>query len=86
MNSTKTIDLLRKRNAQMQEELDKLKEINNKNSNSSDNKQLSHLIKELEDIKKEWLVILDELSQEREQYKNLVEDLRCIRESFRSLK
>ncbi len=86
MNSTKTIDLLRKRNAQMQEELDKLKEINNKNSNSSDNKQLSHLIKELEDIKKEWLVILDELSQEREQYKNLAEDLRCIRESFRSLK
>lgn len=86
MNSTKTIDLLRKRNAQMQEELDKLKEINNKNSNSSDNKQLSHLIKELEDIKKEWLVILDELSQEREQYKNLTEDLRCIRESFRSLK
>ena len=83
MNSTKTIDLLRKRNAQMQEELDKLKEINNKNSNSSDNKQLSHLIKELEDIKKEWLVILDELSQE---YKNLAEDLRCIRESFRSLK
>ena len=86
MNSTKTIDLLRKRNAQIQEELDKLKEINNKNSNSSDNKQLSHLIKELEDIKKEWLVILDELSQEREQYKNLTEDLRCIRESFRSLK
>lgn len=52
MNSTKTIDLLRKRNAQMQEEL----------------------------------MILDELSQEREQYKNLTEDLRCIRESFRSLK
>lgn len=85
MNNIKTIDLLRKRNAQMQEELDRLKEINNKNCLSSDSKKMSHLIKELEGIKKEWMKILDELNQEREQYKNLNEDLRNIRESFGNL-
>ena len=85
MNNTKTIDLLRKRNAQIQEELDRLKEINNKNAPSSDNKKISHLIKELEGIKEEWMTILDELNQEREQYRNLTEDLRNIRESFGNL-
>ena len=78
MSDTKTIELLRKRNIQMQEELDKLKNLSIRHNDDSENKKVTNLITELEDIRKEWMKVLED----REEYRGLIEDLRSIRETF----
>ena len=86
MNDTKPIELLRKRNAQMQEELDRLKELRTKQEdNAPENKKISKLITDLENIRKEWMSILEGLNQDRKEYICLIEDLRTIRETFKIL-
>lgn len=86
MNDTKTIELLRKRNTQMQEELDRLKELRIKQENNDpENKKISKLITDLENIRKEWMSILEDLNQDRKEYITLIEDLRTIRETFKIL-
>lgn len=86
MNDTKTIELLRKRNTQMQEELDRLKELRIKQENNDpENKKISKLITDLENIRKEWMSILEDLNQDRKEYITLIEDLRTIRETFKLL-
>lgn len=86
MNDTKTIELLRKRNAQMQEELDRLKELRIKQENNDpENKKISEIIADLENIRTEWMSILEELNQDRKEYLSLIEDLRTIRETFKIL-
>ena len=86
MNSTKTIDLLRKRNTQLQEELDRLKELHLKQeSNDPENKKVSELITDLENIRTEWMNILEELNQDREEYIALIDDLRTVRKAFKEL-
>jgi hypothetical protein len=82
MSDTKTIELQRKRNAQIQEELNRLKELNARNSKDSESLRVSELITELENIRKAWLKVLEDLNQERKEYKGLIEDLRSIRETF----
>lgn len=82
MSDTKTIELQRKRNAQIQEELDRLKELNVRNSKDSESLRVSELITELENIRKEWLEVLEDLNQERKEYRGLIEGLRSIRETF----
>lgn len=85
MNNTKTIELLRKRNTQLQEELDRLKELNIKHSDKPEDKKISELIADLEKIRKEWMNVLEELNQDREEYCKLLEDLHTIRETFKML-
>lgn len=85
MNNTRTIELLRKRNTQLQEELDRLKEVNAKHSDKPEDKKISELISDLENIRKEWMNILEELNQDREEYIALLDDLRTIRKSFKEL-
>ena len=85
MNNTKTIELLRKRNTQLQEELDRLKELNTKHSDKPDDKKISELIADLENIRKEWMNVLEELNHDREEYCKLLEDLHTIRETFKIL-
>lgn len=86
MNDTKTIELLRKRNAQMQEELNRLKELRTKQENNDpENKKNSEIIADLENIRTEWMSILEELNQDRKEYIALIEDLRTIRETFKIL-
>lgn len=82
MSDTKIIELQRKCNAQIQGELERLKELNVRNSKDSENLQVSELITELENIRKEWLEVLEDLNQERKEYRGLIEDLRSIRETF----
>ena len=82
MSDNKTIELQRKRNAQIQEELNRLKELNARNSKDSESLRVSELITELENIRKAWLKVLEDLNQERKEYKGLIEDLRSIRETF----
>ena len=82
MDNTKIVELLRKRNSQIQEELDRLKKLTLKNDGDSDDKKVSDLIKELEDIREEWMKVLEELNQDCKEYRELIEDLRNIRETF----
>lgn len=82
MSDTKIIELQRKRNAQIQEELDRLKELNVRNSKDSESLRVSELITELENIRKDWLKVLEDLNQERKEYRGLIGDLRSIRETF----
>lgn len=76
MNDIKKIDLLRKRNSQMQEEIDKLKEINKKYENIPENQCASEIINELENIRQQWINVLEEITTERNEYKKLNKDLR----------
>lgn len=86
MKETKTIELLRKRNTQLQEELDQLKELHLKQeSNDPENKKVSELITDLENIRTEWMKILEELNQDREEYIALIDDLRTVRKAFKEL-
>lgn len=85
MNDAKTIELQRKRNAKLQEELDRLKEQNLNDNKDSENRKVSDMVPELEDIRKEWLEIQEELNRERREYRGLIEDLRSIREIFRMI-
>lgn len=86
MKETKTIELLRKRNTQLQEELDRLKELHLKQeSNDPENKKVSELITDLENIRTEWMKILEELNQDREEYIALIDDLRTVRKAFKEL-
>ncbi len=82
MDNTKIVELLRKRNSQIHEELDRLKKLTLKNDGDSDDKKVSDLIKELEDIREEWMKVLEELNQDCKEYRELIEDLRNIRETF----
>ena len=86
MKETKTIELLRKRNTQLQEELDQLKELHLKQeSNDPENKKVSELITDLENSRTEWMKILEELNQDREEYIALIDDLRTVRKAFKEL-
>lgn len=85
MSDMKKLDVLRKRNAQMQEELDKLKELNRKHQNDTEEKKVSELIADLENIKREWLHALEALNGQRKEYAELIEEVRQMRETFVSI-
>lgn len=93
--NTKTIDILRKRNTQMQDELDRLKtlykdyeqikhlnEEYEKHDPDFGERKIAGLIEELEEIKKEWMDVLEDLKRERNEYRVLNEDMREIRAGF----
>ena len=95
ISNTKTIDILRKRNTQMQDELDRLKDLYKdyeqiKHLNQEYEKhdpdfcerKIAGLIEELEGIKKEWMEALEDLNRERDEYRVLIEDMRGIRGVF----
>ena len=71
--------ILRERNAQLQKELDILKE-------QSINPRVDAIVHELESIRDEWKENLEKLIHEREQYASLVNDLKTVKEAMNSLK
>lgn len=94
--NTKTIDILRKRNTQMQDELDRLKtlykdyeqikhlnEEYEKHDPDFGERKIAGLIEELEEIKKEWMDVLEDLKRERNEYRVLNEDMRGIQAAFK---
>lgn len=85
MNDTKTKELQRKRNTKLQEELNRLREQNLNDCKDSESTQVSDIVPELEDIRKEWLKVLEDLKQEHREYRVLIEDLRSMREIFRKI-
>lgn len=95
MSSTKTIDILRKRNTQMQDELERLKKLNNdyeqikhlneeyeKHDPEFGERRVSELISELEGIRKQWMDALEDLNRERDEYNELIKDMRMVRGIF----
>ena len=93
--NTKTINILRKRNTQMQDELDRLKNLYKdyeqikhlnqeyeKHDPDFGERKIAGLIEELEGIKKEWMEVLEDLNRERDEYRVLIEDMREIRGVF----
>ena len=71
--------ILRERNAQLQKELDILKE-------QSIHPRVDAIVHELESIRDEWKENLEKLIHEREQYASLVKDLKTIKEALNSMK
>lgn len=71
--------ILRERNAQLQKELDILKE-------KAMNPRVDAIVHELESIRDEWKENLDKLIHEREQYASLVNDLKTVKEALSSMK
>ena len=93
--NNKNIDTLRKRNMQMQDELDRLKDLYKdyeqikhlnqeyeKHDPDFGERKIAGLIEELEGIKKEWMDVLEDLNRERDEYRDLIEDMREIRAGF----
>ena len=91
----KSMDILRRRNVQLSEQVKQLEELQNnykqvrhlnqeyeKHDPAYGERRVSELIADLEEIKKEWLDVLDELKRERDEYKELIEDMRIVRGVF----
>lgn len=91
----KSMDILRRRNAQLSEQIKQLEELQDnykqvrhlneeyeKHDPDYGDRRVSELIADLEEIKKEWLDVLDELKRERDEYKGLIEDMRIVRGVF----
>lgn len=96
MSKERNMDTLRKRNEQLQEELDKLKTIYKdyeqikhlneeyeKHDPNFGERRIADLIGELEGIRKEWLEVLEDLKKERDEYRVLNEDMRGIQATFK---
>ena len=79
MSIYKQEKILRERNAQLQKELDILKE-------QAMNPRIDAIIHELEEIREEWKENLEKLMHEREQYASLINDLKTVKEAMNSLK
>ena len=77
MNRQKQIEIIRKRNTELSKQLDDVKfqlEFNSQ-LNSEGYQRARDLIVDLEKIKQEWLIALDDLNDKREKYSYLISDL-----------
>lgn len=96
MSKEKNMDILRKRNIQMQNELDRLKNLYKdyeqikhlnqeyeKHDPDYGERRVADLISDLEGIKKEWMDVLKDLKRERDEYKDLIEDMRGVQAAFK---
>lgn len=79
MAQEKTIEVLRNRNAKLQEELDVK---NAKSTDESKNKRVDEVISELEGIKEQWQEALSDLKAEKAKYTELIKDMRSIKKIF----
>lgn len=93
--NTKSMDILRRRNAQLSEQLkqtenlqksyEQIKHLNKeyeKHDPDYGDRRVSELIAELEDIRQEWTKALEELNRERDEYKELIQDMKMFRGIF----
>lgn len=91
----KSMDILRRRNAQLSEQVKQLEKLQDsykqirhlnqeyeKHDPAYGERHVSELIADLEEIKREWLDVLGELERERDEYKGLIEDMRMVRGVF----
>lgn len=81
MNRLKQVDVIRKRNAELTKQLDDLKfQLEFKSQlNMKGYQKAKELIDDLEKIKQDWTVALDDLNNKRIKYSNLIADLQTIK-------
>lgn len=87
VNRSKKIDAIRKRNAELTDQLDDLRfklEFNSQ-LNMDGYKHAKDLINDLEKIKQDWMHALTCLNNEREKYSNLIADLQTIKNIMRNM-
>ena len=82
MDRGKQIDLIRKRNTQLNEQLENAKFAleYDRMLNREGYKHAKDLIAELEDIKKRWTEALDDLKNKQDEYQMLVDDIKKLRD------
>ena len=75
------MDAIRKRNAELTKKIDDMKfELEfNSQLNMNSHQRAKSLIDDLEKIKQEWELVLDDLNDKREKYYNLITDLQVIK-------
>lgn len=78
-------EITRKRNLLLSKEVEELKHQleMQKDMNSETNKKAETLIKELEAIKVVWLASLEEVEQQKKQYKKLIDEVKELRNSVK---
>lgn len=87
MDRSKQIETIRKRNIELTEQLEDLRfklEFNSQ-LNEEGYRQAKDLIDELEGIKQEWLLSLNDLNDKREKYSALIADLEEIKKIMVSM-
>lgn len=81
MNKVKQVDTIRKRNAELNKQLEDLKfklEFNSQ-LNMNGYQHAKDLIEDLEKIKQDWISALVDLNNKKEQYVKLIDDLQKIK-------
>ena len=78
-------DIIRQRNILLSKEIEDLKSqlAMNKDLNSESMKKSEALIKELESVKVVWLASLEEVEQQKKEYKKLIDELKELRNSVK---
>ena len=85
MNRNKQMELTRKNNARLTEQLEEAKtELElNKMMSGENYKRAEELIADLELIKKKWIAALDDLYDKQAEYDRIIGDVRGIRKRMR---
>lgn len=73
MNVNKKIELLRKRNVELQKELD---------CNDADKQRVKELLDDLEGIKNEWDSELEKIEEQRIEYFDLISEVKQMKEAL----
>ena len=76
---TRTNDRLKKQLADLQQEYDELSEKENEPL-----EEVIALMAELRDIEKEWAEALDDINKYRQEYKDLIDEMRSALRNFKS--
>lgn len=90
MDKDKQIELVRKRNIELVQQLEDLKKNLNQEQEKSNEvtdeyKTYKQLINELEKIKTEWLDSLNKLKQYEKEYSELISDLKLAKKSLKDI-
>lgn len=81
MDRAKQIDMVRKRNAELTKQLDDMRfklEFNSQ-LNMNGYKKAKDLIVELEKIKQDWLIVLEDLNDKKTKYSCLINELQDMK-------
>lgn len=88
MNKSKQLDLSRKRNEQLSRQLETIKtewELD-RMLHQNGYEHAKELISELEKIKTDWLQALEDIQKKREEYQQLIADVKALRKGMGSKK
>lgn len=87
MNNAKMTDIMRKRNAELTQENIRLSEqvkmIQEKLDQIAicdEHSEIKMKVRELENIKEKWSLLIDELEEQKIKYNNLIHDLQIVKD------